>query len=36
MLRRLRELGALRQEGILTEDEFTATKAAVLLRFPTP
>ncbi|MFH9228856.1 DUF4429 domain-containing protein [Streptomyces lydicus] len=36
LLRRLRELGTLRQEGILTEDEFTATKAAVLRRFHTP
>ncbi|MEV0371545.1 DUF4429 domain-containing protein [Streptomyces sp. NPDC050636] len=33
LLRRLRELGELRREGILTEDEFAATKAAVLQRF---
>lgn len=35
LLRRLRELGALRREGVLTEEEFTATKAAVLQRFHT-
>ncbi|MFE1762998.1 DUF4429 domain-containing protein [Streptomyces angustmyceticus] len=35
LLRRLRELGELRREGILTEDEFTATKTAVLRRFHT-
>ncbi|KOG37887.1 SHOCT domain-containing protein, partial [Streptomyces decoyicus] len=35
LLRRLRELGGLRREGILTEEEFTATKAAVLRRFHT-
>ena len=35
LLRRLRELGELRREGILTEEEFTATKAAVLQRFHT-
>ncbi|MET8181486.1 DUF4429 domain-containing protein [Streptomyces sp. NPDC005336] len=33
LLRRLRELGDLHQEGILTEDEFTAAKQAVLRRF---
>ncbi|MGW1376401.1 DUF4429 domain-containing protein [Streptomyces sp. NPDC002446] len=33
LLRRLRELGELHRDGILTEDEFTATKAAVLRRF---
>ncbi|MEW1753851.1 DUF4429 domain-containing protein [Streptomyces angustmyceticus] len=33
LLRRLRELGELRREGILTEEEFAATKAAVLRRF---
>ncbi|MFI0790466.1 DUF4429 domain-containing protein [Streptomyces lydicus] len=36
LLRRLRELGTLHREGILTEDEFTATKAAVLRRFEAP
>ncbi|WP_129296697.1 DUF4429 domain-containing protein [Streptomyces lydicus] len=35
LLRRLRELGELRREGVLTEEEFTATKAAVLRRFHT-
>ncbi|MFJ3949150.1 DUF4429 domain-containing protein [Streptomyces libani] len=35
LLRRLRELGELRRDGILTEEEFTATKAAVLRRFHT-
>ncbi|WP_336051442.1 DUF4429 domain-containing protein [Streptomyces sp. CA2R101] len=35
LLRRLRELGELRREGVLTEEEFTATKAAVLQRFHT-
>ncbi|QTZ91642.1 DUF4429 domain-containing protein [Streptomyces auratus] len=35
LLRRLRELGELRRDGILTEEEFTATKAAVLTRFHT-
>lgn len=35
LLRRLRELGELRREGILTEEEFTTTKAAVLERFHT-
>lgn len=35
LLRRLRELGALRRDGVLTEEEFTATKAAVLARFHT-
>lgn len=33
LLRRLRELGELRRDGVLTEEEFTATKAAVLARF---
>ncbi|MFF3326162.1 DUF4429 domain-containing protein [Streptomyces sp. NPDC002889] len=32
LLRRLRELGELHQAGILTEDEFSAAKAAVLKR----
>ncbi|WUH97870.1 DUF4429 domain-containing protein [Spirillospora sp. NBC_00431] len=32
LLRRLRELGDLRKEGILTEEEFTAAKQAVLRR----
>jgi len=35
LLRRLRELGELHRDGILTEEEFTATKAAVLRRFHT-
>ncbi|MEU9119333.1 DUF4429 domain-containing protein [Streptomyces sp. NPDC048506] len=35
LLRRLRELGELRRDGVLTEEEFTATKAAVLQRFHT-
>ncbi|WP_058044352.1 DUF4429 domain-containing protein [Streptomyces roseifaciens] len=33
LLRRLRELGELHQAGILTEEEFTAAKQAVLKRF---
>ncbi|MFH8368791.1 DUF4429 domain-containing protein [Streptomyces sp. NPDC018031] len=33
LLRRLRELGELRQGGVLTEEEFTAAKQAVLRRF---
>ncbi|GAA0458435.1 DUF4429 domain-containing protein [Streptomyces stramineus] len=33
LLRRLRELGELRSAGILTEEEFTAAKQAVLKRF---
>ncbi|MGW1836215.1 DUF4429 domain-containing protein [Streptomyces sp. NPDC002067] len=33
LLRRLRELGELRRDGILTEEEFAAAKAAVLERF---
>ncbi|CAL9443049.1 hypothetical protein SUDANB120_02281 [Streptomyces sp. enrichment culture] len=33
LLRRLRELGDLHQSGILTADEFTAAKQAVLRRF---
>ncbi|MEU8773988.1 DUF4429 domain-containing protein [Streptomyces sp. NPDC048606] len=33
LLRRLRELGELRQGGILTEAEFSAAKAAILGRF---
>lgn len=32
LLRRLRELGELRKDGILTEDEFAAAKQAVLKR----
>ncbi|MFD8543775.1 DUF4429 domain-containing protein [Streptomyces sp. NPDC059649] len=35
LLRRLRELGELHRDGILTDEEFTATKAAVLRRFDT-
>ncbi|MFG2289944.1 DUF4429 domain-containing protein [Streptomyces sp. NPDC048595] len=35
LLRRLRELGDLHRDGILTEAEFTAAKAAVLQRFHT-
>ncbi len=35
LLRRLRELGGLHRDGILTEAEFTAAKAAVLQRFHT-
>ncbi|MBP8539492.1 SHOCT domain-containing protein, partial [Streptomyces sp. MK37H] len=31
--RRLRELGDLHQSGILTEEEFTTAKQAVLRRF---
>lgn len=34
-LRRLRELGGLRRDGILTEEEFGAAKAAVRQRFQT-
>ncbi|WKX70447.1 DUF4429 domain-containing protein [Streptomyces sp. XD-27] len=33
LLRRLRELGELRQSGVLTEEEFTAAKQSVLRRF---
>jgi hypothetical protein len=33
LLRRLRELGELRRDGILTDDEFTAAKSALLRRF---
>ncbi|GAB2949471.1 DUF4429 domain-containing protein [Streptomyces pseudoechinosporeus] len=33
LLRRLRELGELHREGVLTDEEFAATKAAVLRRF---
>ncbi|GAA2397065.1 DUF4429 domain-containing protein [Streptomyces glaucosporus] len=33
LLRRLRELGELRREGILTDEEFAAAKQAVLRRF---
>ncbi|MFC0601055.1 DUF4429 domain-containing protein [Streptomyces palmae] len=33
LLRRLRELGELRQAGVLTEEEFTAAKQSVLRRF---
>ncbi|MFI2125071.1 SHOCT domain-containing protein [Streptomyces sp. NPDC020299] len=32
LLRRLRELGELRREGVLTEAEFTMAKQAVLKR----
>ncbi|MFF4950187.1 DUF4429 domain-containing protein [Streptomyces chattanoogensis] len=35
LLRRLRELGGLRRDGILTDEEFNAAKAAVLRRFDT-
>ncbi|MER6310099.1 SHOCT domain-containing protein, partial [Streptomyces sp. NPDC001657] len=35
LLRRLRELGELHRDGILTDEEFAATKAAVLRRFDT-
>jgi hypothetical protein len=33
LLRRLRELGALRRDGVLTDEEFTRAKAAVLRGF---
>ncbi|MER5404867.1 DUF4429 domain-containing protein [Streptomyces sp. NPDC002769] len=33
LLRRLRELGELHRDGVLTDEEFTATKAAVLKGF---
>ncbi|MGY0061612.1 DUF4429 domain-containing protein [Streptomyces sp. LZ34] len=33
LLRRLRELGELRRDGVLTEEEFTTVKQAVLRRF---
>ncbi|MZE77148.1 Tat pathway signal sequence domain protein, partial [Streptomyces sp. SID5475] len=33
LLRRLRELGELYQAGVLTDEEFTAAKKAVLGRF---
>ncbi|PJE94124.1 Tat pathway signal sequence domain protein [Streptomyces carminius] len=33
LLRRLRELGELHREGVLTDEEFTAAKQAVLRRF---
>ncbi|MEU5641455.1 DUF4429 domain-containing protein [Streptomyces milbemycinicus] len=33
LLRRLRELGKLRRDGVLTEEEFTTVKQAVLRRF---
>ncbi len=33
LLRRLRELGELHREGVLTDEEFALTKAAVLRRF---
>ncbi|MFF0220681.1 DUF4429 domain-containing protein [Streptomyces sp. NPDC004629] len=33
LLRRLRELGALHRDGVLTDEEFTRTKAAVLRGF---
>ncbi|MEU0779011.1 SHOCT domain-containing protein, partial [Streptomyces sp. NPDC006135] len=32
LLRRLRELGELHRTGVLTDDEFTAAKQAVLKR----
>jgi hypothetical protein len=32
LLRRLRELGELRKEGVLTDEEFTLAKQAVLKR----
>ncbi|WP_411140543.1 DUF4429 domain-containing protein [Streptomyces sp. x-80] len=35
LLRRLRELGDLHRDGILTDEEFTTTKAAVLDQFRT-
>jgi hypothetical protein len=33
LLRRLRELGELHRDGVLTDEEFTLTKAAVLRGF---
>ncbi|MER5194821.1 DUF4429 domain-containing protein [Streptomyces sp. NPDC002755] len=33
LLRRLRELGELRRDGVLTDDEFTRTKAVILRGF---
>lgn len=33
LLRRLRELGDLHRDGVLTDEEFAATKAAVLRDF---
>jgi hypothetical protein len=33
LLRRLRELGELHRDGVLTDEEFAATKAAVLRGF---
>ncbi|WP_339130997.1 DUF4429 domain-containing protein [Streptomyces sp. f51] len=33
LLRRLRELGELRRDGVLTDEEFTVTKAAILRGF---
>ncbi|MEU1164718.1 SHOCT domain-containing protein, partial [Streptomyces sp. NPDC005921] len=33
LLRRLRELGELHRDGVLTDEEFTVTKAAVLRSF---
>ncbi len=33
LLRRLRELGELHRDGVLTDEEFTAAKATVLARF---
>ncbi|MEU3460105.1 DUF4429 domain-containing protein [Streptomyces sp. NPDC006733] len=33
LLRRLRELGELKRDGILTDEEFTAAKSALLRRF---
>ncbi|MGK3941294.1 DUF4429 domain-containing protein [Streptomyces caeruleatus] len=36
LLRRLRELGELHRDGVLTDEEFAMTKAAVLRGFQTP
>jgi hypothetical protein len=36
LLRRLRELGALHRDGVLTDEEFATTKAAVLRGFQGP
>jgi len=33
LLRRLRELGELHREGVLTDEEFASAKKAVLARF---
>ena len=32
LLRRLRELGGLHRDGVLTDEEFTAAKQAILRR----